>query len=430
MAADRAMWDYNPVMVNSSIVNPSKAGQGRFYKFPSESARNPARQGSFEAGVAIMKDYVIERSVFLDQRIADPLIPYPPSIIYTRPAGFPLNRIELRCSPYNGGSPFEAMKWRVGEVRDAAPGVPGIYEIEPLWETPEIGTFSNTVAVPSEYLKVGHNYRARVKMKDVNGRWSNWSLPAEFVAGDPDNSAALQQYIRPRELMYNPPAGSEWEYVEVQNVSSNVTVQLAGATFTDGIDFVFPANASLVPGEYALIVKADPTNNFAPFRQFYGIDESIRIFGPFGGSLDNSGERLTLKTASAGAVIFSFVYDDVDSWPTGADGSGYSLVLREALPANANLDDASSWRASSLINGSPGRADSAELKLDVQRTATGLSLSFAAIVGTNYRIEVCDSLLAGQWQTLQEIHNAPATVLIGQSTFGRSERFYRLVKVP
>ncbi len=31
--ADRAMWDYNPIMT-SSVVNPSKAGQGRFYQAP------------------------------------------------------------------------------------------------------------------------------------------------------------------------------------------------------------------------------------------------------------------------------------------------------------------------------------------------------------------------------------------------------------
>lgn len=30
--ADRAQWDYNPVMVNSAIVNLSKAGQGRYYQ--------------------------------------------------------------------------------------------------------------------------------------------------------------------------------------------------------------------------------------------------------------------------------------------------------------------------------------------------------------------------------------------------------------
>jgi hypothetical protein len=242
------MWDYNPVMANSSIVLSSKAGQGRFYKLPYESSGNSARQGSFEAAVAIMKDYVVQRSAFLDECIADSLIPGRPTIVYTGPGGYPLNRIELKSSSYNGGSPFAAMKWRIGEVRDAAPGVPGIYEIEPLWETPEITTFSNSSIGPSEYLKVGHRYRARVKMKDVNARWSNWSLPLEFVAGEPDNSVALQQYIRPTKIMYSPPAGSEWEYLEIQNVSSNVTVQLAGVTFTEGLDFVFPATASLAPG--------------------------------------------------------------------------------------------------------------------------------------------------------------------------------------
>ena len=34
--ADRAQWDYNPIMINSSIVNLSKAAQGRFYRWPNE----------------------------------------------------------------------------------------------------------------------------------------------------------------------------------------------------------------------------------------------------------------------------------------------------------------------------------------------------------------------------------------------------------
>src|SRR5262249_23264180 len=93
LAADRSKWDYNPIMVNYSIVTPGKAGQGLFYQFPYEAARNPAHQGSFEAGLALMKDYVVERSGFLDQRIADVLIPNRPTISYSGPAGFPLNRI-------------------------------------------------------------------------------------------------------------------------------------------------------------------------------------------------------------------------------------------------------------------------------------------------------------------------------------------------
>ncbi len=426
LAADRAMWDYNPVMANSSIVNLSKAGQGRFYQFPYESARNSSRQGSFEAAVAIMKDYIVARSTFLDERIADALIPNRPSITYTGPAGYPLNRIELKSSSYKGGSPFGAMKWRVGEIRDAAPGIPGIYEIDSLWETPELTTFNNSVAVPGEYLKVGHRYRARVKVKDVNGRWSNWSAPVEFVAGEPDNSAALQQYIRLTELMYNPPSGSEMEFIEIQNVSPSVTVQLSGATFTDGIDFTFQPDQSLAPGEYGLVVKADRTNNFASFRQFYSLNNDVKIFGPFGGSLDNSGERLTLKTASAGNVIFSFVYDDAGDWPTAADGNGYSIVVRDGLLLNVNLDDPASWRTSSSLNGSPGHADSASLQLAVQMTGNGLALQFAAQPNFVYHLEYRDALGTGEWQALREVTDSSGPVSLNEAVEQVQQRFYRL----
>ena len=47
--ADRAMWDYNPIMA-SSYVNSSKAGQGRFYQ--------TAATKDFRGMVQMMKDYV------------------------------------------------------------------------------------------------------------------------------------------------------------------------------------------------------------------------------------------------------------------------------------------------------------------------------------------------------------------------------------
>jgi hypothetical protein len=428
LAADRAMWDYNPIMVNSSIVNLSKAGQGKFYQFPLESGANPARKGSFEAAVAIMKDYVVERSAFLDRRIADPLVPNQPVLTSTGPAGFPLNRIELSSSSYSGPATLAAMKWRVGEVRDAAPGVPGIYEIQAVWESSELTNFTDHLTIPAEYLKVGHNYRARVRMKNTAGRWSNWSAPVEFTATEPDNSSALQQYIRPTEIMYNPPAGGEWEYLEVQNVSSAISLQLGGVTFTEGIDFTFPADAVLAPGEFALVVQADPTNNFAAFRSFYGLGQIVKIFGPYGGNLDNSGERITLKTAAAGTPIFSFVYDDAGDWPVVADGGGYSLVLREEAVAAGNgaLDSPANWRASSLVGGSPGRADTSPLRLQVKAGSGGITLQFVASPDKIYRIESREALGAGAWGTLSEVTNASGPVAVDQSVPASGERFYRL----
>ncbi len=427
LAADRSKWDYNPVMANPSIVNLSKAGQGLYYQFPYESAKNPARRGSFEAALAIMKDYVAERSAFLDQRIADSLIPARPQISYAGPAGYPLNRITLRSSSYAGTAAFAGMSWRIGEVRTAAPGAPGIYEVVPVWESGELTAFADQAAVPPDVLKVGHSYRARVRMKDATGRWSNWSSPLEFAAGEPDNAGALQQFLRPTELMYNPPAGAEWEFIELHNTSTNVTLDLAGAAFTDGIDFTFPAGSALLPGEYGLVVQASSTNQFGAFRTYYGLGPAVKIFGPYGGNFDNGGERVTLKTAAAGSVIFSFVYDDRGDWPARADGAGYSLVVRDETGASASLDNPGSWRASTLVNGSPGRADPAPLSLTVSLSSAGLRLEFPAAAGQAYRVEFRDSLASGAWQTLREISSLSGTAELDEAVQGRRERYYRIV---
>lgn len=362
LAADRAMWDYNPVMSNSSIVNSSKAGQGRFYQFPLESAGNPSRKGSFEAAVAIMKDYVVKRANFLDQKADDGAIPARPSISYTGPAGFPINRISLHSSLFSESYGFAAMKWRVGEIRDAAPGVPGVYEIQPDWESDEITSFTADVTVPAERMKVGHTYRARVRMKDATGRWSNWSAPVEFVAAEPDNSTPLQRYLRPTEIMYNSPVSSEFEFVELLNTSPELYLELDGVAFTEGIDFAFPAGSSIGPGEYIVVTKAEPSNNFSAFRAFYNIDGTVKVFGPYDGNLNNDGERLTLKTAAAGAEIFSFAFNDAGGWPAAPDGTGHSLVLKAEAVArqNVSLEFPGNWRNSTYLKGSPGGRDASE----------------------------------------------------------------------
>ena len=348
LAADRAMWDYNPVMSNGSIVNTSKAGQGRFYQFPIESQGNPSRGGSFDAVRLIMKDYIVQRAALLDSLAEDNAIPNTPTLTYIGPANYPLNRIELRSSSFSGGVGFAAMKWRVGEVRTAAPGIPGRYELEHGWESPEITTFNARFTIPAEALRVGRVYRARVKMKDSTGRWSHWSAPVEFIAAEPDNSAALQQYLKVTEIMYNPPAGSDFEYVELRNTSTNITLELGGAAFVEGIDFTFPSGARLGPNEFALVVRADPANSFAAFREHYSLDASGKIFGPYDGSLNNDGEQLRLQTAAAGAVIFSFEYNDAAGWPIAGDGTGHSIEH-----GSASYEYGRNWVHSSRMGGSP-----------------------------------------------------------------------------
>jgi hypothetical protein len=159
--------------------------------------------------------------------------------------------------------------------------------------------------------------------------------------------------------MYNPPIGSDFEFVELHNDSPDTTLDLNGVKFTQGIDFTFPSGAMLAPGAYALVVPADSTNNFGSFRSFYKLDPTVAIYGPYSGALNNDGEQLTLKTAAAGAQIFSFTYNDRAGWPVAPDGSGHSLVLRAAAETRVNptLDYPGNWRSSTFINGSPGKAD-------------------------------------------------------------------------
>lgn len=353
LGADRSKWDFNPVMV-SGYVNSSKAGQGRYYTFPLESANNPDLRGSFEAGVQIMKNYVVTRSTFLNTQSADNTIPARPTIS-SPSTKFPVNKVVLQSSAYTGSQPFAAMRWRVGEIRKGTVTQAGIYEIEPLWETTDLTTFSDTITVPTGVLRVGHTYRARVKMQDAAGKWSNWSAPLQFVAEESDQATLLVQSLRMTELMYNPPAGSDFEFVELKNASASETLKLAGVAFTSGIEFVFPVGAELAPGETAVVIRTTA----AAFRLHYGIDASVKLFGPYSGSLNNDGEQINLKTATAGQEILSFTYNDGNTWPAAADGAGHSLIFApmDTAPRVNGGDYPGNWRASVYLKGSPGRAE-------------------------------------------------------------------------
>ncbi len=362
--ADRAQWDYNPVMVNSSVVNPSKAGQGRFYQWPESVSKD------FNGCIQLMKNYVVYRSTVaalggsspgLDGLAAD-TIPATPTITYTGPTNFPLNQLSFQCSAYSGANPFAALKWRVGEVWDTnAPAYdaagPRPYEINAQWESGEISVFANSITMPADALKIGRAYRARVRMKDNAGRWSHWSAPVQFVVGSPPAAVDLTNNLRLTELMFDPPAGGDYEFIEVRNISTNVTLDLAGANFTAGVNYTFATGTTLMPGAYLLVIK---NASAATFRSYYNLSPDVPIVGPYTGSLANEGETLTLKTGAGGAAIFSFNYGNGRGWPVAPNGAGHSLVPVDPLApgqATGALDYPGNWRASAFIGGSPGAAD-------------------------------------------------------------------------
>lgn len=367
---DRAQWDYNPVMSKSAITDASKAGQGRFYQFPQE----PGVPRSFTGAVELMRRYVGYRSTnttfSLDKISAEPDRPATPVLAFAGPAAFPVDRLLFHASPFNGAGTFRSVKWRLAEITRTnhpsyPPGEAWRYEIDPVWETAELTEPTTDLQIPQAVLRVGHLYRARVRHTDTTGRASNWSAPVEFTAGEPGNGAALLASLRLTEVMYNPPADG-FEFVEVHNDDPARALDLAGAKFTAGIGFTFPAGATLAPGAFAVLVK---TTNAVAFRAYHGLPAGFPLFGPYDRSLGNGGDTLTLKTASEGAVVFSVTYSDQPPWPVEADGTGRSLV--PAVDGGADLDSPAYWRASTAFGGSPGRADPAPGRLEIGELKAG-----------------------------------------------------------
>lgn len=362
--ADRAMWDYNPKMANSTYSTaPSKAGQGRFYQFPVERTLSK----DFSGTVQLMKNYVVTRGKLLDSLAADPYIPGTPTIISTGSTNFPVNRLSFSISPFAGnGEGFAALAWRVGEVTTRRQpafvyGEPRQYEIHSVWESGELTAFSESCSIPSGILKVGHSYRVRARMKDTTGRWSHWSAAVEFIAGEPDQAVALEQSLCLSELMVNPAGGSQYEYLELHNLDANTGLDLGGATFTKGITFTFPPGTTIPPSGYLLVVKADATNNYAGFRAQYGLSAEVPIVGPYSGSLANEGEQITLKTAANGQELLDFTYGSGRAWSLAAVEAGHSLVpLPAAQVGQAHLgflDYGGNWQASAFMSGSPGHSE-------------------------------------------------------------------------
>jgi hypothetical protein len=260
------------------------------------------------------------------------------------------------------------MEWRVGEIEDPTapawdPAIDFILENDLIWGSGELPIFTNTLSVPGGALKVGHTYRARVRFKDNTGRFSHWSEAAEFTTGEPVILPQLQGNLMISEIMYHPGAltvaelnagfeESDFEYLELQNVSETITLDLSDVRFTKGVDFDFGSGAitSLPPGGFVLVVK-----NIAAFEMRYG--SGLPVAGEWDSlqSLSNGGERLKLSHGS-GTAIHDFIYDDNAPWPSEADGDGVSLTLIDPSSAPDHAL-AASWQASSSPAGSPGVAD-------------------------------------------------------------------------
>ena len=177
------------------------------------------------------------------------------------------------------------------------------------------------------------------------------------------------------EIYYNPNGPDEArEFIEIKNVG-NLAEDISGWQFTNGVNYTFPNQTFLGPGEfYVIVANAQFFTTQYPQVVIGGqyIDDDGAGAGRAG--LSNRGERITLKDGpdDTGNTIYSFRYYDGDdgdipdppelpeeddleraSWSSLADGGDYSLVHINP-DGSSDEDDYESWRPSISMHGSPG----------------------------------------------------------------------------
>ncbi|MBN1127205.1 MAG: lamin tail domain-containing protein, partial [Sedimentisphaerales bacterium] len=185
------------------------------------------------------------------------------------------------------------------------------------------------------------------------------------------NSAPQVGPVLLTEIMYRPGSTNDGgEYLELHNITDQpvflqelVTTQLSDDPFdlsyelvpwqfTNGIEYVFPANTTIPAGGY-LIVAEDPTD----FTAWYGA-LGVTVLGPFANdtNLSNGGERVTLSRPGDQEWqkeryyirVDSVDYNDTAPWPAAADGTGASLQHAHPTATEPTLlygNDPANWTA-------------------------------------------------------------------------------------
>lgn len=162
----------------------------------------------------------------------------------------------------------------------------------------------------------------------VNGAWS--AVSDQVYNLTPDT-------LRITELMYDPAndGNKQYEFIKLQNTGT-AALDLSNYAFTNGVTFTFPSGTTLAAGASGVVVQ-----NSAAFPGRYGT--SFNVLGQYSGSLDNSGEKVTL-VSNFGDTILSFKYDP--TWYPETAGGGYSLVIKDPSGDKANWGVAPGWTSS------------------------------------------------------------------------------------
>ncbi|MDI9401165.1 MAG: lamin tail domain-containing protein [Verrucomicrobiota bacterium] len=179
---------------------------------------------------------------------------------------------------------------------------------------------------------------------------NDWSALSEYDGRDLSQQA--NSFLRVTEMMYSAEVSEEealqgythddFAWIELQN-SSERWMNLAGAGFTEGIEYTFP-DMLLAPGAYLVLCK-----NPGAFATRYDIRQ-MQLLGPYKGNLARKGETLTLSAAD-GSSILSYTYSN--SWYPETDGGGYSLVVIDVTAEEPLWSTPENWEPSKEPRGTP-----------------------------------------------------------------------------
>lgn len=193
-----------------------------------------------------------------------------------------------------------------------------------------------------------------------NAAFANWSIQSVLsTPGALNVFTNLEEHmysgIVVNEIHYNPfdsidtatsdtISGKNFEFIELVNVS-NLPIDMRGAFFSQGIDYIFPDTTSSIiqPSQY--IVLAEDKSSFLDRYGFQPFDK-------YDGKLNNDGEKLWLNSAS-GTLLDVVDFDDTFPWDNTADGGlqDNSLAL---INANVNNNTRLNWKVQCAALYTPG----------------------------------------------------------------------------
>ncbi|MBN1442161.1 MAG: lamin tail domain-containing protein, partial [Planctomycetes bacterium] len=174
----------------------------------------------------------------------------------------------------------------------------------------------------------------------VRGRLLGWAIAFSVLACGAAPRASGAVVIT--EIHYNPPEGSDLEFIELHNTSAS-PADIGGWALVRGVRYEFPHPAAIPPGGRVVVAR-----NPDALRSWFRIDAE-GLFGPSIGSLDNAGETVRLVDAR-GAPVDDVAYEAQPPWPAQASGGGASL---ERLCSDHDSNDPCNWTAAAGSSPTP-----------------------------------------------------------------------------